>query len=91
MDFKDYVGILWLIRFSYKTFMIIWILIDLYHKDLNDLKGIYRFIRFVSVKLREIGMKTMSSPLENSHLNNMIQLISSLEICYKILYMITYN
>ena len=37
------------------------------HADTEDL------IIGLSVKLREIGMKIVSSPLENSHLNNMIQ------------------
>ena len=41
---------LWLIRFIYKTFKIVWILMDLYHKNLKDLEGLYRFIRFKSTR-----------------------------------------
>ena len=29
----------------YKTFIIVFILIDLYHKNSKDLKGLYKFIR----------------------------------------------
>lgn len=32
--------------FFYKTFMIIWILINFYRKNLKDLNRLYKFVRF---------------------------------------------
>ena len=38
----------------YKTFMIVWILMNLYSKNLKDLKGLHRFIRFERIIFERI-------------------------------------
>jgi len=49
MNYKNYIKILWFIRFFYKIFMIVFILMNLYYKNLKNLKGLYKFIKFESI------------------------------------------